>query len=269
MKKKLFLLLFLFAFFSFKIVYASPITYSRTSDDLRLPKNVDVGAVNVDEVMKIPAVDSKAKIYDFADLLTDAEEAKIFIQLNEYINHTGFDAIIVTTNDIQGFELKDYIYKFYDYNDFLDDGVSFIIYVQDENKSIFMGNNGIYNSDIFRIYPNANVTEILKYVYTNHIDQGDFAGACDTYITLIDGLYLQKMGSYKNQEEGSITSFPWVEIIIISFVLTFIIVVLIVTKHQKRPSKADLSIKNALNTTTMIVKCEYDNPILEKNIRNS
>ena len=65
MKKKLFLLLFLFAFFSFKIVYASPITYSRTSDDLRLPKNVDVGAVNVDEVMKIPAVDSKAKIYDF------------------------------------------------------------------------------------------------------------------------------------------------------------------------------------------------------------
>lgn len=268
MKKKI-LIFYCFLFLSFIKVYAAPVTYPRTSDDLRLPKNVDVEVVNVEEVMKIPAVDVKAKIYDFADILTDAEEARLFIQLNEYINNTGFDAIIVTTDNTNDLALKDYTYDFYDFNDFLDNGVSFVIYVGEDKTSIFMGNNGTQNSDVFTAYTNSIVSEILKNVYTDYIEKKNYVGACEEYVSLIDKYYLYAFGSYKDAEVETDTSIPWVGIIAVSCALTFIIVVLIVTKHKKLPHRVDLSIKNALSETTMTVRCEYDNPIVGNNVNNS
>ncbi|MBR3211408.1 MAG: TPM domain-containing protein [Bacilli bacterium] len=270
MKKKcLFLFCFIVLISCIK-VNAAPISYSRTKDNLRVPKDVDLSKVNMDTLLKIPAVDSKAKIYDFADLLTEAEEAKLFIKINEYINNTGLDAVIVTTNDLQGLSLKDYTYGFYDYNDFSNSGISFVIYVTEEKKSIFMGNNGIPNSEVYKAYPDKTVTEILRYVYKNHIDQNDYVGACEEFIKLADGFYVKTFGSYKvgegETEEGG---FPWVEILIVSFVLSFIVSVLLYSKYDKPQRRVDQSIKKALSSTTMIVKSEYDKPVAEKNTGNS
>ncbi len=58
--------------------------------------------------------------------------------------------------------------------------------------------------------------------------------------------------------------FPWIEITIISVVLTFIVTVLVITKYQKPEKRSDLTIKKSINQTSMIVKCEYDRPLVEK-----
>ena len=270
MKKRLFILILFLIFTSYIKVLAAPVSYERSVTDLRLPKDVDLGKINIEDVLKTPSVDAKDKIYDFANILSDAEEAKIFIQLNEYINNTGLDAIIVTTNDLKGFAMKDYTYNFYDYNDFKDNGVSFVIYVGPDKKSIFMGNNGPITSEVFTAYTDNRVSEILKYVYNNHIRDGDYYGACEAYIKLIDGFYVKTFGSYKVGEEiTQAKSYPWIEIVIVAFVLTFIGAVLVVTRYQKPQVRSDQSIKKALSETTMIVKCEYDKPVAEKITGNS
>ena len=259
MKKRfLWILLFVFFFLGLR-VHAAPITYTRTSEYPRLPSDIDVSRVNMDEVLKTPSVDPSAKIYDFADLLTDAEEAKIYNQLSEYINNTGLDAVIVITDDLAGFQMNQYTYYFYDYNDFKDDGVAFVIYVNGGSPSIFMGNNGPKTSKVFEAYTDKRIAAILKHIYTEHISSGDYAGACEKYIQLVDGFFVSSFGDYKIGEEGEVVKvFPWVGVIVISFVVSFILLILIVSKYQRPHTFVDNTIKKSVNPATMIVKCEYD-----------
>lgn len=263
-KKLLFILLFVCAF-SLKLVHAQPTVYERTPGNLLLPSDVDMTKISVDAVMRVPAVDAKAKIYDFADLLTDAEESQIYIQLNEFTNNTGLDAVIVTTADLAGFAMSDYTYNFYDYNDFKDNGIAFVIYVSEDTRSIYMGNNGPRNSEVFTAYTDSRVASILKYVYQNHIQKNDYVGACESFIKLADGFYIKSFGTYHVTDGGDVVkTFPWVSIIIITVFVSFIIVVLVISKFQKHEKKVDTTLKKAIQTSSMIVKCEYDRPYMNK-----
>ena len=272
MKKFLFLFVLVLSFFAFQLpVYAMPTSYTRTTSDLRLPSDVTPTSDIIDKVLRTPSVDAKEKIYDFADLLTDAEESKIYIQLNEYIQNTGLDATIVTTDNLNGFEINEYTYNFYDYNDFQASGVAFVIYKGPEGVSIFMGNNGPRNGEVFAAYTDNRTAQILKYVYEHHIRSENYVGACEDYIKLIDGFYIKTFGEYKvgDPKEELKKEIPWVTLIIVSLTLTFIIVVLVFTKYQKPERRVDLTIKKAFNTTSSNVKCEYDKPVNWKNNGNS
>ncbi len=263
-KKLLFILLFVCAF-SLKLVHAQPTVYERTPGNLLLPSDVDMTKISVDAVMRVPAVDAKAKIYDFADLLTDAEESQIYIQLNEFTNNTGLDAVIVTTADLAGFAMSDYTYNFYDYNDFKDNGIAFVIYVSEDTRSIYMGNNGPRNSEVFTAYTDSRVASILKYVYQNHIQKNDYVGACESFVKLADGFYIKSFGTYHVTDGGEVVkTFPWVSIIIVTVFVSFIIVVLVISKFQKHEKKVDATLKKAIQTSSMIVKCEYDRPYMNK-----
>ena len=265
MKKKLLLLLLFVCAFSLKLVHAQPTVYERTPGNLLLPSDVDMTKISVDAVMRVPAVDAKAKIYDFADLLTDAEESQIYIQLNEFTNNTGLDAVIVTTSDLAGFAMSDYTYNFYDYNDFKDNGIAFVIYVSEDTRSIYMGNNGPRNSEVFTAYTDSRVASILKYVYQNHIQKNDYVGACESFIKLADGFYIKSFGTYHVTDGGDVVkTFPWVSIVIITVFVSFIIVVLVISKFQKHEKKVDTTLKKAIQTSSMIVKCEYDRPYMNK-----
>lgn len=263
MRKLLFLL---FIFFFAVPVYAAPKTFTRTTDDLKLPSNVDTSKININDVLKTPAVDASAKIYDFADLLTDAEESKVYIELNEYIHNTGLDAFIVTTSNLNGYSMKDYTNNFYDYNNFREDGVAFVIYVGSDRTSIYMGNSGVPTSEVYTAYSDNVIIEVSKYVYDNHIAKKDYLGACEAYIKLIDGFYIKAYGDHRVGEKIIVEkSIPWISISIISIVLTFIIIGLVFTKYQKPKRMIDLTLKNSIDLSSMVVKCEYDNPVNDKN----
>ena len=190
------------------------------------------------------------------------------VDLNEYIKNTGIDAIIVTTDDLAGFEINDYIYHFYDYNDFQNIGISFVLYTNNGNPSVFVGRNGPKGSEVFNAYPDATISSVLKTIYTQHIAKGNYVGAFQTYIQLIDGIFVKVYGQ-EPIGTASTKSFPWVEVIVISFALSFIIVLLVISKYQRPLKLIDYTVKNSVNETTMIVKCEHDRPVVANTGGNS
>ncbi len=263
-KRLLIIIIYIFIFGFCTSVYAAPTTYTRTENDLRLPYDISANDVNIQDVLKTASVDEKEKIYDFANVLSEAEETKIYIQLNEYIKNTGLDAVIIITNDLKGYGMNDYTHFFYDYNNFKDMGVAFTIYAGADRTSIYMSRFGPLKSEVYGAYSDKAIEAILKRVYDDHMRSQDYVGACIDYVKLIDGFYYKAYGSYRVGEEKDVIAFPWIEVLVVSVALSFIIVVLVITKYQKPIHYTDKTIKNALNETSTIVKCESDKPYSEK-----
>lgn len=143
MKKFKFIIFGLFIFFIVNNnVFASTNTYTRTKEAPLVPKDVVVDENNINNILNTPAVSSSEKVYDYADLLTDDEEKKLVTNINEYISNSIIDVAIVTTNNLNGYSISEYAYNFYDYNDFMSDGVVFVIKVGGSEPEIFMGNSG-------------------------------------------------------------------------------------------------------------------------------
>ncbi|MDE6292293.1 MAG: TPM domain-containing protein, partial [Bacilli bacterium] len=75
---------------------------------------------NKANILATPYVDASEKIYDFADILTDQEEEYLYKLIQEYINTTNMDMVILT--DTKSYyadsQNETYAADFYDYNDF-------------------------------------------------------------------------------------------------------------------------------------------------------
>ena len=261
MKNIKYLLLFIIVYLLFPLHCGAVVEYERTNQNLRVPKDVKVDSSNVSDVLKTPSINSKDKIYDFAGLLTDREEQKLYSQVIDFIESTKIDALIVTTNDLSGYPISSYAYNFYDYNDFYDEGIIFVIYVDENDKpEIFMGNSGSKNSKVFKVYNDDNIQSILKYTYDNHISKGEYYEACKDYFTIIERLYMKAFGNYIVDEDGNVISnTPWIYLILISLALTFIITLMIVTKFTIKINRIDVTIKNSVDSNNIIIKREYDN----------
>ncbi len=257
MKKIKFIVFWFILFFIFSInVNASSNTYTRSNNNLLVPKDVIVTSENINAILNTPAVSSSEKIYDFANLLTDAEEKKLFKEINEYINNTTIDAAIVTTRDLRGFSIADYANNFYDYNDFMSDGVAFVIYVGGNEPSIYMANSGDRKGKVFTIYTEKRINQILAYVYKN-ISAGNYYNACSDYIKILSGYFnINRNTEYVVNNKGNIVkNIPWFEIIILSFTLTFIIDVILYTKivNNKKVSTLDI-LDDCVDKSTLMVK---------------
>lgn len=266
-----YLIVSLLTFFTFNInCLASTKTFERTSDNYRVPKDVTVNADNYNKILNTPSVNASEKIYDFAELLTDNEEKELYRNINEYIENTKIDSVIITTRNLNGFNISEYTYNFYDYNDFGNEGIIFVIFINPEtNKtSIFMGNNGGPSSKVFSVYDDKNINGILKYVFENAIRKGAYFEACDEYLIIAKGLYVKKYGNYRVDDDGKIvTDIAWFYIIILSFSITFIVVFITYKKFGVKKRWIDTTIKENVNNNTMIVKKEYDKLIENSKVK--
>lgn len=82
-----------------------------------------------------PEVDSTKKIYDFAELLTEEEEQKLYEMASDYISKYNMDMVLVTINEnpygLSERSTELYAQDFYDYNNFgignTYDGIIFLI----------------------------------------------------------------------------------------------------------------------------------------------
>lgn len=249
---------FLLSFFFFNInCFASVNSYTRTDDNLLVPKDVVVDENNIEAIRRTPAVSSSEKIYDYADLLTDDEEKKIYDKLYDYTKETNIDVAIITTSDLLGFSIAEYSNNFYDYNDFMNDGVVFVIYMAESEPEIYMGNSGDHSGKVFEIYTDLRINQTLEHVY-KYIASGNYYQAVDDYVMILDGFYRKSDGNYKVDKEGNVVkSIPWIEIVILSVALTFIIVVVLVYKlNGKR--KSSINLEKNINTSTLIVRTDSD-----------
>lgn len=115
--KKIFLILSIL-FCSISNVYASTKVYTRTEENYLVPSDIEVTYGNKVDVLNTPAVDADEKIYDFADLLTDSEEQKLYDEINKYIEASRYDLAIVTIDENPKYSAMVYADDFFDYNDF-------------------------------------------------------------------------------------------------------------------------------------------------------
>lgn len=87
------------------------------------------------QVWAVPAVDPAQRIYDYADLLTDEEEASLKEQASSIAEEYEMDVAIVLTDKIEGLSSAAYADDFYDYNDFGcgegDDGLLMLVNMAD------------------------------------------------------------------------------------------------------------------------------------------
>jgi uncharacterized protein len=227
---------------------------------MRVPSDVTVDSNNYNDILNTPSVSSSEKIYDFADLYTDSEEKDLFSYISDYIKNTNIDVCIVTTNNLNGFGISDYAYNFYDYNDFLEEGVVFVISVANTEPEIFMGNSGKSDGDVFTIYSDSRINQTLAYVYKD-IASGNYYTASLNYIKILDGFYSKdRGGNYRVDEDGNIVKeIPWIEIVILALAITFIIVLIFI---YKLTNNGKFSYKNILeeklNSKTLMVKNNGD-----------
>ena len=256
MKRVKFLIIILVTFFGITLTCdASTKTYKRTNDNLLVPDDVKADSSNLRSILNTPAVDASEKIYDFAFLIDDTREAELTNKILEFNKISKMDIVIVTTKDLKGFQLPEYTYNFYDYNDFLSHGVTLVIYTGGKNPEIFMGNSGPEGSYIFTTYNEARINQTLSYIYNGYMrDTVDYYEACNKYIDIIAGFYKKDIiDSGENPGGGSIR---WLEITILSVAIAFIVNVLFMLnlgKHKISTKKGHVLDKK-INTSTVVLE---------------
>ena len=256
MKKYKFILV-LIVFFCSINVYAKD-GRVRTRDNLLIPKDVIVNNNNIEDILKTPSVDENDKLYDFSNVLSRDEENKIYNDIMNYIKITKLDCVVVITSDLCGFDINKYAYNFYDYNNFNDMGIIFVIYINGDKKNIFMGNNGGKDSVVFSTYTDQRIKSILKYVYKN-IKEDNYYQAISDYILLVERFFEKDNNVVTDSsEKGNVKGekIPYVEIIILALSLSFIIILLLYRSFDKGNSNYHL---NKIDTTTLNIVLESDN----------
>ena len=262
MKKINYLIVILVAFFVVSVnCNASTNTYTRSTDNLLLPSDVKADSSNINAIMNTPAVAASEKIYDFANLIDDSREGALTNKILEFGKESDMDIVIVTTSDLRGFQIPEYTYNFYDYNDFKTNGVILVIYAPGgKNPEIFMGNSGLEDSYIFTIYTESRVNQTLSYVYNGYIKDRAYYDACDKYIDIIKGFYATY--SEKGVTENNDGSIRWIEIIILSVAVAFIANLLFIfrlSKYKVTSKKGEVMDKK-VNTSTLVIQQVQDSP---------
>lgn len=259
------LIISIFVFFISISVSASTKTYTRTKDKLLIPSKVKVTSANVDEILKTPAIASKEKIYDFANVYSEEEEKKLYDKVVEYMNLTDIDLAIVTTRDLNGIkDVEKYSYNFYKYNSFKEEGVILVIYINQYSFDLYM--NVLGNDDSFKeIYTKKNINDSLAYISTFFVNNYYYTGT-DKYIGLLKGYY-KRAGGRSNRKVAKNTSIseksiPLMEIIILTITLTFVIIMLLYYRLKSNNKLGEKDILNSkIDSTTLMVNLDKDEEI--------
>lgn len=124
----------------------------------------------------VPQADPAERIYDYAGLLTASEEQKLREQAAELSRTTGFDTAVVLTADNEGLSSADYADDFYDYNGFGENGVLFLVNMEDRELWISTCGSAIS-------YFTDSIIDDLTYDLAQQLGDGDYAGAAESFLS--------------------------------------------------------------------------------------
>ncbi len=217
MKKFLFIIIFIL---NINTVYASTKTYNRTIDNLKVPDNIEVTDNNINAILDTKAVNEKEKIYDYANILTETQEEKVYKKITKFIKESNIDIVIITEKE----KLPDpanYAFNFYDYNYFKPNGLIFLINLVDNKTNIYMWTSG----NVTKTYNSKRIEAILKYEYDLFLNKKYYKGI-DNFVKVVHSYYIaDKEGTLvrMNKKGNVIKTIPWFDIFILSVALTFIL----------------------------------------------
>jgi len=236
--------LFLLAVFFLNITNcsASTKTYDRNElENYGVNKKWQITQNNKQAILNTSAVDASEKIYDFANILTDEEEKILKEKIDEFIEKTKMDMVIVVPsfNYYSDSENEDYAADFYDYNDFGIDYPKYsgVLFLRNDNPTDRYYN--IYTFGNAQLYFDYNRLEtILDDIYGT-ISSGQYLQGFSTYIDEMMSYYEDgipsTMKSYQVDDHGylyKIYRVPWAVVIISSIIITFIIMLILIKKNK-------------------------------------
>lgn len=217
------------------VVNAKVETYERTKENYRVPSDVTVSQYNERDVLSTPSVDESKKVYDFAELLSDSQENSLYDSIIKFINNTGLDAVIVTTNDNPGKTVKNEAADFYDYNYFRKNGVIFLIDMDIREYTI------VTTGSAMDVYTNTEIDIMLDNIYT-YMAGKNYYSACRTFIEGLDDFYGEQNEDYYYGESDEVT--PFLGRVMQSFLgagITTLVIILIMVFQCRMVRKANSS----------------------------
>lgn len=144
-------------------------------------------AASTTSVVTVDADGDMMRIADWADLLSDSEEAELSAQLDEISERQQVDVVVLTVDSLEGTPIMEYADDFYDYNGYgfgeEYDGILFLISMEERDWYISTSGFGITAvTDAGREYM---AEEFLPYLSDGEYAEAFriFAEQCDDYIT--------------------------------------------------------------------------------------
>lgn len=230
-------------------VFASTKVNIRTEDDYLVPNGVIVTESNRDAILSTPAIDASEKIYDFAEVLTEADEEKLYNQIIDFINETSMDLVIVTIKSNPVDNTEKYAHNFYNYNFFKKDGA--LLLIDFEQGGIYMTTNG----EAHGLFPDSRIQPVLASVYKKILEK-DYYNACFMFINSVRGFV--GLGEAEAGEDvvidvdGTVHKESRVMQALIFALIGTVIVMLILVSMNKMVKPATSS-RDFLNRETMII----------------
>lgn len=246
--KKILLGLVLF-FTAILTVNASTNKYNReTHPNLGVNKDIEITEYRKNIIKKTPYVNADEKVYDFADIFSESEEAKLYNEISNYIKQSKMDMVVLTTDLAYGDnEITDYAVNFYDYNDFgLDlehySGILLVVNMNSYNRfyNIYTFGNGII------YYNDMRLESMLDSMY-NYAVNGYYYNMVSVFVKRSSDLYYEgipskNIGAYID-ENGNIVypfRFNYKLGLIIPSIVTLVFVLIFVRRNKmvKKATKA-------------------------------
>ncbi|MBQ6323405.1 MAG: TPM domain-containing protein [Bacilli bacterium] len=227
--------------------YASTNTYNRNElENYGVKKNWTIDESNLNNVLKTPAVDASEKIYDFSELLTEEEEIELKSKIDNFIEKTNMDIVILTVNFpySNDKENEDYAADFYDYNDF---GMNVT-----NNSGILLLRNSNPEDPYYDMYPFGDAQlYFTQYRYDQILDGiydsihggrylegfSDFIDRTDNYISAgipdeMKYYYVDEKGYLRYNPPPRKYEIPWSPALIFALVVTVITMIILIKKNK-------------------------------------
>lgn len=244
-------LIFVIAFIGFiPLIFAKPQTFERNeNNNYLINKDIDITTSNLYNIKNTYAVDAKEKVYDFSEILSDEEKIQLKSKLEEFIELSDMDAVIIIDNLNYGnnYPYGTFASDFYDYNDF---GINFehysgVLFLRDANSSSpFFYIYAFGDAQLY--YSSERMESILDNIQMNFSGYSS-TGGYHTFIDEITKYYKmgipKEMKHYFINEKGILVKEyvpPILLAIGIATVVTIIVISILVGKNKmiKRETKA-------------------------------
>jgi uncharacterized protein len=142
------------------------------------------------------AASEEQRIFDKAELFSDSEISRLEEKISALREKSGYDIVIVSTDDMMGMNNMVYADDFYDYNGFDDeadygfrvDGVLLLFNMED--RYIYISTCAGAQS----VLSNDNVDKTLDKIYS-YASDNDYYGCANAFLSEMDGYLIKSVSS--------------------------------------------------------------------------
>lgn len=244
MKKIFKIILTVILLISFNNIYASTKVLERNeNNNYGVNKKIEITESRLEHIKNTKYVNANEKIYDFSNILTDDEEKELYSKIQEFIEKTNMDMVILTDNVPYNYDEKneEYAVDFYDYNDFginseKYDGVIFFrnTYPSDRNYGIYMtGNAQLYFTD----YRNDNTLDKIYYYISGDSYLTGITMFINDFISYYEAGIPEEYNNSYVDDNGNLIYVkkyypPFIFAGILSLIVTIITIVVMVSRNK-------------------------------------